>query len=81
MIALAERFGLKNELQPTMFAVRARRIARHASASAYADAVSMYAGLDAEALRAAARAALRERAARCGSGPEQSIVRRSCGDK
>jgi hypothetical protein len=62
MIALAERFGLKNGLQPTMFAVRARRAAQDADGPAYADAVSSYAGLDAEALRAAARAALRERA-------------------
>jgi predicted ATPase/DNA-binding SARP family transcriptional activator len=62
MIALAERFGLKNGLQPTMFAVRARQAAQDADGSAYADAVSSYAGLDPEALRAAARAALRERA-------------------
>ncbi|HTX25768.1 MAG TPA: BTAD domain-containing putative transcriptional regulator [Streptosporangiaceae bacterium] len=62
MIALAERFGLKNGLQPTMLAGRARRAAQEADGSAYADAVSSYAGLDPEGLRAAARAALRERA-------------------
>ncbi len=62
MIALAERFGLKNGLQPTMSAARARRAAQEADGPAYADAVSSYAGLGPEGLRAAARAALRERA-------------------
>ena len=62
MIALAERFGLKNGLQPTMSAARARRAAQDADGPAYAEAVSSYAGLDPEGLRAAARAALRERA-------------------
>jgi predicted ATPase/DNA-binding SARP family transcriptional activator len=62
MIALAERFGLKNGLQPTMSAARARRAAQDADGSAYADAVSSYADLDPEGLRADARAALRERA-------------------
>ena len=62
MIALAERFGLKNGLQRTMSAVRARRAAQDADGPAYAEAVSAYAGLDPEGLRAAARAALRERA-------------------
>ena len=61
MIALAERFGLKNGLQPTMSATRARRVAQDADGPAYADAVSSYAGLDPDGLRAAARAALRER--------------------
>ena len=62
MIALAERFGLKNGLQRTMSAARARRAAQDANGPAYAEAVSAYAGLDPEGLRAAARAALRERA-------------------
>ena len=62
MIALAERFGLKNGLQPTMSAARARRAAHEADGPTYAEAVSSYAGLDPEGLRAAARAALRERA-------------------
>jgi predicted ATPase len=61
MIALAERFGLKNGFQPTMSAARARRAAQDADGPAYTDAVSSYAGLDPEGLRAAARAALRER--------------------
>ncbi len=62
MIALAERFGLKNGLQPTMSATRARRAAQQADGPAYTDAVSSYAGLDPAGLRAAARAALRGRA-------------------
>ena len=62
MIALAERFGLKNGLQPTMSAARARQAAQDADGPAYADAVSAYAGLDPDGLRAAARAALRARA-------------------
>jgi predicted ATPase/DNA-binding SARP family transcriptional activator len=62
MVALAERFGLKNGLQPVMSAARARRAAQDADGPAYADAVSAYAGLDPEGLRCAARAALRERA-------------------
>jgi len=62
MVALAERFGLKNGLQPTMSAARARRAAQDADGPAYADAVSSYAGLDPEGLRAAARAALQARA-------------------
>ena len=62
MIALAERFGLKNGFQPTMSAARARRAAQDADGPAYGEAVSSYAGLDPEGLRAAARAALRERA-------------------
>jgi predicted ATPase/DNA-binding SARP family transcriptional activator len=62
MIALAERFGLKNGLQPTMSAARARRAAQDAGGPAYADAVSSYADLDPDGLRAAARAALQARA-------------------
>jgi predicted ATPase/DNA-binding SARP family transcriptional activator len=62
MIALAERFGLRNGLQPTMSAARARLAAQDADGPAYADAVSAYAGLDPEGLRAAARAALQARA-------------------
>ena len=62
MIALAERFGLGTEFQPTMSAARARRAAQDADGPAYDDAVSSYAGLDPEALRAAARAALQARA-------------------
>ncbi len=61
MIALAERFGLKNELQLTISAARARRAAQDADGPAYADAVSSYAGLDPAGLRAAARAALQAR--------------------
>ncbi|MBV9382229.1 MAG: AfsR/SARP family transcriptional regulator [Streptosporangiaceae bacterium] len=66
MIALAERFGLKNGFQPTMSAARARRAAQDADGPAYAEAVSSCAGLGPEALRAAVRAALRERTRLCG---------------
>ncbi len=62
MIALAERFGFPYGFRPTMSAARARRAAQDADGQAYADAVSSYAGLDPAGLRAAARAALRERA-------------------
>jgi predicted ATPase/DNA-binding SARP family transcriptional activator len=62
MIALAERFGLKGGLQPTMSAARARQAAQDADGPAYAEAVTSYAGLEPEGLRAAARAALRDRA-------------------
>jgi hypothetical protein len=61
MIALAERFGLRNGFQPTASAARARRAAQDADGPAYAGAVSSFAELDPEGLRAAARAALRER--------------------
>jgi len=61
MIALAERFGLGYGF-PVMSAARASRAGRNADGPAYADAVSSYAGLDPEALRIAARAALLDRA-------------------
>ncbi|MGH3401345.1 MAG: ATP-binding protein, partial [Streptosporangiaceae bacterium] len=62
MIALAESFGLRNGLQPTMSAGRARRAAQDADGPAHADALSSYEGLDPDGLRAAARAALQARA-------------------
>jgi predicted ATPase/DNA-binding SARP family transcriptional activator len=64
MIALAERFRFPRNFQPTMATARARQAATHADRSAYADAVSAYADLGGEELRAAALAALeaRERA-------------------
>src|SRR5262249_16848867 len=65
MVALAERFGIQQGFGPTSSAARARRAAEDAGGPAYDDAVSSYAGLDPEALRAAARAALRERARLC----------------
>lgn len=67
MIALAERFGFARQFQPTMSAARVRYIAEKAGGPAYADAVSSYAGLDREALRAAAVAALRAREQFTGS--------------
>jgi hypothetical protein len=61
MIALAERFCFPRGYQPTMSAARARHVAEHADRSAYADAVSSYADLGRDALRAAALTALRAR--------------------
>jgi predicted ATPase/DNA-binding SARP family transcriptional activator len=61
MIALAERFRFLRSFQPTMSADRARHAAERASRSAYDDAVSLYADLGREELRAAALAALRAR--------------------
>jgi hypothetical protein len=60
MIALAERFGFQQGFRPKS-AARARQAAQDADGPAYADAVSAYAGLDPEGLRAAARAALQAR--------------------
>jgi len=62
MVALAERFGIQQGFGPTSSAARARRAARDADGPAYDDAVSSYAGLGPDALRGAARAALRDRA-------------------
>jgi len=61
MIALAERFRFLRSFQPTMSPDRARHAAERASRPAYDDAVSSYAGLGREELRAAALAALRAR--------------------
>jgi predicted ATPase/DNA-binding SARP family transcriptional activator len=61
MIALAERLRFLRNFQPTMSSARARRAAEQADRSAYDEAVSSYADLGHEQLRAAALAALRER--------------------
>jgi predicted ATPase len=61
MIALAECFRFLRNFQPTMSAARARRAAEQADRPAYDEAVSSYAGLGQEELRAAALALLRER--------------------
>jgi tetratricopeptide (TPR) repeat protein len=61
LVALAERLGFLRNFQPTMSAARARRAAEQADRPAYEDAVSSYAGLGHEELRAAALAALRAR--------------------
>jgi predicted ATPase/DNA-binding SARP family transcriptional activator len=58
MIALAQRFGLLRQFQPTMSPERITGIALQADRQAYDDAVSSYAGLDHDGLRAAALAAL-----------------------
>jgi predicted ATPase/DNA-binding SARP family transcriptional activator/tetratricopeptide (TPR) repeat protein len=61
LVALAERFRFPRNFQPTMAAARVRQAATHADRPAYDEAVSSYAGLGAEELRAAALAALRAR--------------------
>ena len=61
MIALSERLGFPYGFRLTLSAARARRAAQEADGPAYADAVSSYADLNPQALRAAARAALRAR--------------------
>jgi predicted ATPase/DNA-binding SARP family transcriptional activator len=61
MIALAERFRLLREFQPTMSVARARQAAERADGPAYAAAVATYAGLSLPESLAAARAVLRER--------------------
>jgi hypothetical protein len=61
MIALAERFRFPRNFQPTMSAAAARRAAEQADRPAYDDAVSSYADLGHEDLRAVALAALRAR--------------------
>jgi hypothetical protein len=63
MIALAERYQYLRAFQPTMSSVLARKAAGQADRSAYDDAVSSYADLDRDGLRAAGLALLRTRAA------------------
>jgi predicted ATPase/DNA-binding SARP family transcriptional activator len=58
LTALAERFGFLRGFQPTMSTVRARAVAEQADRAAYAEAVSAYAALDRDGLRAAALSAL-----------------------
>ena len=58
----ARRSEYLRQLQPTMSVARARQAAERADRPAYADAVSSYADLGPEDLRATALAALRERA-------------------
>ncbi|MCU7725302.1 AfsR/SARP family transcriptional regulator [Actinoplanes sp. KI2] len=54
MIALADRLGLRLDFQPTMSPAWAREVAVKADPSAYAGAVSAYAGMGPEELRTAA---------------------------
>jgi tetratricopeptide (TPR) repeat protein len=61
LIALAERFRFNCGFEPTMSPARLRRLAEHANRPAYTEAASAYAGLDADALRAAASAAVHDR--------------------
>lgn len=69
MIALAGRFGLLREFQPTMAPARITEIAKETDSRAYDDAVSSYAGLDHDGLRAAVAAALGSRDQLTGSDP------------
>jgi hypothetical protein len=62
MIALAQRFRFVRNFQPTMSGHRARVAAENADKPAYDDAVSSYAGLDPDELRAAALTELQARA-------------------
>lgn len=61
MIALAECFRVNYGFQPTMSGAWFRNHAENADKPAYTEAASVYAGLDADALRAAAAAAVRAR--------------------
>jgi predicted ATPase/DNA-binding SARP family transcriptional activator len=61
MIALAERFKYRRGFRPTPNIEAVRAAVEDADGPAYADAVSEYAGLDQDRLRAAALAALRAR--------------------
>jgi predicted ATPase/DNA-binding SARP family transcriptional activator len=58
LIALAERLRFTRNFQPTTSPARAREAARTADRAAYDDAVSSYAALDQDGLRAAALTAL-----------------------
>jgi predicted ATPase/DNA-binding SARP family transcriptional activator/tetratricopeptide (TPR) repeat protein len=75
MIALAEHFRFLRGFQPTMSPVRARRIAEEADRPAYLDAVSSYAGLRGDALRAAASAVLLARVQPTGRGSRLNSAR------
>ena len=58
MIALAERFRFKSGFQPTMSAAPPARLAEEADKPAYTAAISAYAGLDPDELRATAAASI-----------------------
>jgi predicted ATPase/DNA-binding SARP family transcriptional activator/tetratricopeptide (TPR) repeat protein len=61
LIALADEFRCLRNFHPTMSARWSRELAENADKPAYDDAVSSYAGLDVDELRAAALAVLRAR--------------------
>jgi hypothetical protein len=67
LIALAERFNFLRGIHPTMSSARVREAAERTDASAYADAVSTYAELPTDGLRAAALELLERRGQRTGS--------------
>jgi len=68
LIALAERFRFIRTFHPTMSSARTRHATEQADRSANDEAVSSYADLGLEELRAAALAALRERPTATGRG-------------
>lgn len=61
LVALAEQFKVLRGFRPTLTVADVRAAVENADGPAYADAVSEYAGLDRDGLRAAALAALRAR--------------------
>ena len=68
MIALAERMRFLRTFQPTMSPEGIRAAARKADGPAYDEAVSSYAGLDPDGVRAAAAALVAERFTASGRG-------------
>ena len=61
LIALAGEFRCLRNFHPTMSPGWSRELAEHADEQAYGDAMSSYAGMDLDELRAAALAVLRAR--------------------
>ena len=61
MIALAERFGFRRDFQPTMSHAADPGVPTQADRAAYTEAVSAYAGLGHDDLRAAALEVLNAR--------------------
>jgi predicted ATPase/DNA-binding SARP family transcriptional activator len=71
LIALAEKFNYVRGFRPATSALDVRAMVENADGPAYADAMSEYAGLDQDGLRAAALAVLRSRAERGNPAPHQ----------
>jgi predicted ATPase len=74
LVALAERFRYLRQFQPTMSAARAADAAERADRAAYTEAVSSYADLGQEELRAAALTALRARTWACPKWLELEVL-------
>lgn len=73
LIALAERFRLPRNFQPTMSPARARRTAERADATEYTRAAAEYAALPPDDLRAAALEALRQRDASVTTATHRAV--------